>query len=233
MKLIKLFLVLLISVSGIAQTINQKDANGKRHGKWKKFYKDTKVPRYEGQFSHGKEIGTFKYYADNNGKPMLKATKEFNADNNIAIVIFYNNKGSVVSKGKMDGKNYIGKWLYYHLNSKQIMIEENYDDKGLLQGKRLVYFPKGQLAEEATYINGKREGLVKNYSDTKQLLKESHYKNGLLHGPLKAYKNNGVLHVEGQYKNDKKHGIWKFYKNGKLERKKDFTRKSKNPYKKK
>lgn len=233
MKTIHFFLILLLSVTTIiAQNINKMDANGKRHGKWKKNFKGTEVPRYEGEFSHGKEIGTFKYYVEHESKSLLKATKVFNSKNAIAEVTFYNQKGKVVSKGKMNGKKYIGQWLYYHLNSTQVMTDEKYNNKGELHGKRIVYYPKGVLAEESTYVRGKKQGLVKNYSDKKQLLKESTYKDDMLHGPLKAYTGSGKLYIEGQYKNDKKHGIWTFYKDGKVERK-DFTKKSKNPYKNK
>lgn len=234
MKTIYLFLILLLSVTtGISQSINKMDANGKRHGKWKKNFEKTNVPRYEGEFNHGKEIGTFKYYVAHNNKPLLKATKVFNPNNNVAEVTFYNEKGNVVSTGKMDGKHYIGKWVYYHLNSKQIMSEEHYNKKGQLDGKKLVYYPKGQLAEESFYKNGKKEGIVKNYSETEKLIKESHYKNDKLEGALKAYDASGAISVEGQYRNNKKHGIWKFYKGGKLDKTTDFTKKSKNPYKKK
>ena len=41
-----------------------------------------------------------------------------------------------------------------------------------------------------------------------------------------------LLEMEGVYQKDRRHGIWKFYKEGKLIKEKDFTRRSKNPYKK-
>ncbi|GAA4239505.1 hypothetical protein GCM10022291_34080 [Postechiella marina] len=51
-QFIVLFLVSICSVS--AQNINQFDAQGKRHGVWKKNFENTKVLRYEGTFNHGK-----------------------------------------------------------------------------------------------------------------------------------------------------------------------------------
>ena len=57
-----ILLLFFISGSVLGQEINQFDAQGKRHGKWKKFFKGTKKVRYSGQFEHGKEVGVFKFY---------------------------------------------------------------------------------------------------------------------------------------------------------------------------
>ena len=38
---------------------NQVDANGKRHGKWTKYFEGTEQIRYTGEFNHGQEVGTF------------------------------------------------------------------------------------------------------------------------------------------------------------------------------
>jgi antitoxin component YwqK of YwqJK toxin-antitoxin module len=54
-----------------------------------------------------------------------------------------------------------------------------------------------------------------------------------LHGEAKFYDKAGTLVAEGVYRNDKKHGIWKYYEGGELKEEKDFTVRSKNPYKKK
>ena len=96
-----------------AQTINQLDENGLRHGIWKKYFDDTTILSYEGEFNHGKEIGIFKYYKNIENKASLTATKQFNEANNQAYVTFYSSKGKVISEGTMAGKLYIGAWKYY------------------------------------------------------------------------------------------------------------------------
>ena len=53
MKQTLLVLALLVGFSSFAQTLNQFDADGKRHGKWKKNFDGTDVIRYEGTFEHG------------------------------------------------------------------------------------------------------------------------------------------------------------------------------------
>jgi len=205
------------------ESYNQFDKNGKRHGVWKKNFEDTKQVRYQGQFEHGKEVGLFKFYKLVTKKSSLTATKSFNPNNNIAEVTFFASTGKIISKGKMDFKKYIGEWLYYHNDSDKIMTKETYNNLGLLEGKKYVYFENGQLAEELFFKNGKEEGNVKNYSEKGILIKDFNYKNGELHGSYKDYTSEGDLVVEGQFKNGKKHSIWKYYNNGKLTKEKNFS----------
>lgn len=231
----KLFLFILCMSTGLifAQSINQIDANGKRHGVWKKNFDKTKVLRYTGKFFHGKEIGTFKFYLNIDDKAVLTATKKFNKSNTIADVTFFSSKGKKISEGQMNGKTYIGTWKYYQSKNNKIMTLEHYDDGGLLQKERLVYYEKGQLAEKQLYKDNKLNGISEWYSEKGILIREFSYVNGELHGLSKHYGHDGKLTVEGLYQHDRKHGIWKYYTNGKLVKEKDFTRRTKNPYKKK
>jgi antitoxin component YwqK of YwqJK toxin-antitoxin module len=220
-----LFLVEVTLTS--AQTINQFDSEGLRHGIWKKYYDNTTVLRYEGEFNHGNEIGLFKYYKNVDKSASLAATKQFNEANNKAYVTFYTSKGKVVSEGEMDGKLYIGEWKYYQKNSKKIMTLENYDNQGLLDGDRFVYYENGQIAEKQFYVHSQLEGASIWYSEKNVVLKEFQYVNGELHGLSKFYNPKGELILEGSYKQGKKHGIWKTYESGKLIEEKDFTYKPK------
>lgn len=203
--------------------MNQFDANGKRHGIWKKTFEGTNQVRYQGEFYHGKEIGLFKFYKYIKKKSVLTATKQFNENHNIADVKFLSSRGKVISEGKMNGKIYIGKWIYYHNNSEKIMTVENYNDDGLLHEKRLVYFNNGKLTEETHYINGRKEGVSKWYSKKGAVLKSFIYVNNELHGISKYYDEDGVMLVQGHYKRGKKTGVWNYYNNGKLVKQKDFS----------
>ena len=231
----KHFLTLLIftlsSTFMLAQEFNQFDSNGKRHGKWKKNFEGTEVLRYEGQFEHGKEVGMFKFYQNLENKAVLAATRTFKKDSDIALVVFYTSTGNKVSEGAMRGKTYVGKWLYYHKNSDQLMTSEFYNNKGKLEGLRTTYYLNGNVAEKANYKNGKLDGLSQWFSGESVLIREYTYKDNMLHGAYKSYDEKGNLVLEGQYQNDYRHGIWKTYKDGKLIEENDFTRRSKNPYK--
>ncbi|SFZ94594.1 Antitoxin component YwqK of the YwqJK toxin-antitoxin module [Flaviramulus basaltis] len=228
MKTVYSFMFFLICSSILfAQDINQFDANGKRHGIWKKNFEETQVLRYEGAFSHGKEIGLFKFYKNIKGKAILTATKQFNENDNIADVKFFASNEKLISEGQMDGKTYIETWKYYQKNSDKLLTIEHYNANGRLTGERLVYYPNGQIAERQNYLDGKLNGLSAWYSESDIVLKEYIYVNGELHGSSKFYNPKGELITEGAYKRGKKDGVWKYYENGKLINEKDFTYKPK------
>jgi len=211
------FLLSLFFVTSIvfAQTeLNQLDDNGKRHGVWKKYFPDTKQLRYEGEFSHGKEIGTFKFYCEK-CKEQPSIVKVFNVENYIAEVTYFAENGKEISAGKMNGKNRIDIWLYYHKNGKSIMVEENYKN-GLLDGKITTFYPNGGLTETIMYSEGKKEGENLYYSPASIVIKRLNNTNNMLHGPAYYYDAHGNVIIEGTYKLDAKHGLWKYYQNGKL-----------------
>jgi len=216
-------LILFFGAFASAQTINQLDAQGKRHGIWKKNFDDTTILRYEGEFSHGKEIGLFKFYKNIDKKASLTATKQFNDHDAKAYAIFYTSKGKIISEGEMDGKNYIGEWKYYQKNSNKLLTLEHYDDEGNLDGDRFVYYENGEIAEKQHYVHGQLDGNSFWFTDKNAVLKEFNYTNGELNGPSKYYNPKGELIIEGSYKNGKKDGVWKYYENNKLIEEKDFT----------
>ncbi len=223
-KLFLTFILTLILTFGYAQkSVNRYDKDGKRHGLWTKNYYQTDQKRYEGVFEHGKEIDTFKYYTLSNGKSVLSATKVFNTKNSIAEVTFYTSKKAIISKGKMDGKLYVGQWIYYHKNTSKEMIIENYNDNGELHGERKVFYETGIVAEIANYKQGKLHGASKWFFKSNKPLRQSYYKNDLLDGKTINYDSKGNVTSEGNYEKDKKAGIWKYYKDGKITKEIDHT----------
>lgn len=211
-----IYLVLLflsIQQLALAQEVNSFDQNGKRHGDWQKKYDGTQQLRYEGTFDHGKEIGLFKFYDRKGGHPT--AIKKYTPGATAIDVNFFTTDGKKVSEGKMIGRQRDSLWISYHQDGKTIMIEETYD-KGLLLGKRKVYFISGNLAQIETYKEGKKEGPAFYYSDEGKVLKEFNYENDQLQGLAKFYNGFGQLAIEGFYKNNRKHGIWKYYEDGKV-----------------
>ena len=217
--------IMLLFLSGTicAQEINQFDSNDQRHGKWSKNFEGTDQLRYEGQFDHGKEVGLFKYYRLVGKKSKLAATKTFDAVDNSAQVKFLSLRGKSISEGKMVGKLYVGKWVYYHKNSDVIMTIEHFDQNGQLDGKKKVYYDNGQVAEEIDYVHGKIHGTSKYYSLEGVLIKSYVYENDELHGMSKHFDGDGTILIEGRYKRGKKTGVWNYYENGVVVKEKDFT----------
>jgi len=198
-----------------AQEVNQMDANGERHGIWKKYFPSSDQLRYEGEFDHGVEIGTFKFYCgDCKTQPTI--VKEFKGKTGAASVTYFTKKGKLVSEGQMEGKKRIGEWLYYHEKSDAILTRELYTN-GMLDGIKETYYFNGQLTEEITYIKGIKEGPNMYYSPDGVLLKKLQYINDVLHGSGEYYDAHGNVTIKGQYLKGKKHGLWKYFKNGKLE----------------
>lgn len=197
-----------------AQEVNQYDAAGERHGVWKKKFPGSEQLRYEGAFDHGKETGVFKFYCRECGKQPT-STRTYSG-NGKAQVQYFTKTGKLVSEGKMQDKNRMGEWVYYHKKSKEVMTREFYS-VGLLDGVKTTYYPNGTKTEEITYLAGSKEGPNLYYSPEGVILKRLLYRNDKLQGEAIYYDAQGNVTIKGQYKKGKKDGLWKYYKNGKLE----------------
>lgn len=208
--------LLLASISLFAQTDHNKlDEKGKKHGLWKGIFEDTKNPKYEGTFEHGKEVGVFTFF-DNTKTKIVLATREFNPTDNSALTVFFDKNKNKVSEGKVLNKLHEGQWKYYHKASKSIMATENYS-KGKLEGLRSVFYPSGKIAEEMIYLNNLKNGFYKRYTETGILIEESNYKNNLYDG-LAIFRDadDGTVVSKGKFVNGKKSGIWQFFEKGKM-----------------
>lgn len=212
----KVVLFFFFCQSLLSQTdFNKLDEKGKKHGPWKGVYTDTKNPKYEGTFEHGKEVGIFTFF-DNTKTKRVIATREFNPVDNSAYTIVYDQLKNKVSEGKVVNKLSEGKWIYYHKASKVVMATENYS-KGKLEGMRNVFYPNGKIAEEILYKNDQKNGPYKRYTESGIIIEETNYKNNEYDG-LAIFRNpdDGTIVSQGKFVNGKKAGIWKFFEKGKL-----------------
>ena len=221
---LSLIFTIILTLGYAQKSVNQFDNAGKRDGFWTKSYHQTNQKRYEGVFQHGKEIDSFKYYTLSKGKSVLSAVKVFNKKDSLADVTFLASNKKVISEGKMNGKRFIGQWIFYHKNSTAKMIVENYNEAGKLEGERDVYYKNGSVAEKAFYKNGKLNDEAKWFSENDILIKSSHYAADELNGKTTNYDIAGTKIAEGEYISNQKKGIWKYYKNGKLTKEIDHTK---------
>jgi len=209
-----LFMLFFITFSSFSQEINKLDDKGLKHGLWKGIYEESKRPRYEGTFEHGKETGMFKFFDDTKVGTVI-ATRDFNLKDNSCYTIFYNQRGSKVSEGKLVNKLHEGEWKYYHFESPNIMTIENYKN-GKLDGIRKVFYKDNSIAEETIYKNGLKDGVYKKYAENGIVLEEINYKNDIFDG-LSTFRNaKNEIVSKGNYVKGKKEGEWQFLKNGKL-----------------
>ncbi|MFK5879590.1 MAG: toxin-antitoxin system YwqK family antitoxin [Flavobacteriaceae bacterium] len=214
------FSTLFIIGSVFGQEINQTNEKGERVGIWKKYYKNNRI-RYEGQFEDGKEVGVFKFYSAEDSKFPI-AIKTFEVKSDLIQVKFYTVKGLLESEGEMKGKERIGKWLYYHKDGKNKMIEENYES-GVLNGEYKIFYVNGKLTKLAHYKDGLLEGNSKKYSQEGILIEDLNYIKNVLNGPAAFYEMNGNLKQKGVYEDDLKVEIWEFYTDGELSKTKEIV----------
>jgi len=210
---ILIFILFISDLTNAQSTLNQLDVNGKRHGVWKKLYANGNL-RYVGSFEHGKEIGTFKFYAITGEKhPMV--IKKFKVSNAIADVQYFSTNAVLESEGKMDGKKRIGVWTYYFVDGKTILSTESYKN-GLLDGVTKTYYNSGEVAEIAHFQADKLNGNRTRYSDTGAVTENLTYQNGIIHGPAVIYDQEGAIFAQGSYENGIKTGIWEFNMDGEM-----------------
>ena len=218
---------MLFSVLHAQTETNKLDAKGLKHGVWKGLYEESKRPRYQGTFEHGKEIGLFQFF-DDTQKGDVIATREFNPKDNSAYTIFYDQNKNKVSEGKVVNKVFEGLWKYYHYASPAVMTTENYKN-GKLEGLRTVYFPNGKIAEQINYVNNLKEGAYKKYTETGIVIEESFFKNNEYDGLAIFRDVNGNVVSKGLFAKGLKIGSWEVVENGKLVKKssEDLATKSK------
>ena len=218
---------MLFSVLHAQTETNKLDAKGLKHGVWKGLYEESKRPRYQGTFEHGKEIGLFQFFDDTQKGDGI-ATREFNPKDNSAYTIFYDQNKNKVSEGKVVNKVFEGLWKYYHYASPAVMTTENYKN-GKLEGLRTVYFPNGKIAEQINYVNNLKEGAYKKYTETGIVIEESFFKNNEYDGLAIFRDVNGNVVSKGLFAKGLKIGIWEVVENGKLVKKssEDLATKSK------
>lgn len=212
-KIVYIGIVLLLFTwaSTAQSTINKYDTDGNRHGVWKKVYANGNR-RYVGNFDHGREVGTFKFYAITGEEhPMI--LKVYKEGSNIIEVRYFSIKGMLESQGQMIGKERIGSWSYFFNDGKTLLSTESYKE-GLLDGESKTYYKSGQIAEVAQYKAGKLHGNSIRYSDAGEPTENLTYKAGIIHGPAIIYDEEGEIFARGQYEQGIKAGEWEFNMDG-------------------
>jgi antitoxin component YwqK of YwqJK toxin-antitoxin module len=208
-----LIFLMLFNYSFAQNAINQFDSNGKRHGLWTKTYENGSI-RYKGEFEHGKEIGVFQFFTEENSKTP-DCIKEFSRTNDKATVSYFYQDGKLKSKGQMEGTLRIGKWIYYFKDGIKVLSEENYIN-GLLEGDYKIFYLNGKVTEWSLYKNGLLHSTSKRFSEEGILVEAINYEEGKLNGEALYYNNSGDLILKGNYLNDISIGAWESYENGKL-----------------
>lgn len=206
--LMKNFAILLLCISSsvlIAQeNINQTDAQGRKHGLWKKYYPNEQL-RYQGRFNHGVEVDTFRFYFEDGN---LKA-KNFFRGKGVVYSWQYGGDSQLAAEGKYIGTKRDSVWTFYDIDG-NVLAREAYKDD-LKNGESVTYFDNGKVAEITHYENGKRQGEWRQNFETGKPKAKGNYVNDLLEGEVTYFYPNGKVRMKGNFKKGKMHGIWYYF----------------------
>ena len=120
-----------------------------------------------------------------------------------------------------DSETYTGKFIDYYLNGKK--EGEGYLFNGKLRGKRLLFYPEGNLSDEVEYENGLQNGIEKRYFKSGTLMQTGEFKNGKEIGIWEMYHPNGQLKQRTNFVNGKMDGeSVSYYSTGEIKGKNNY-----------
>lgn len=84
-------------------------------------------------------------------------------------------------------------------------------------------YDNGNTLLEGHILNGKKNGLWKNYNENGILAGEVSYANDLYEGPIRLFYQSGKIRTTGQHTNNNEDGKWiSYYEDGKKSRESDY-----------
>jgi uncharacterized protein len=136
--------------------------------------------------------------------------------NRIGLWYEYHNTGDFKGKGmySVGGRN--GDWEFFYPSGK-LEQKGKYDKKGRAQGIWKWYYESGQLWREELYVNGKREGEIKDYDEVGKIILSGNFIENKKDG-LWTYETNDYKEI-GSFVNDEPDSLWRsFYMPSKIKR---------------
>jgi antitoxin component YwqK of YwqJK toxin-antitoxin module len=207
-----------------------------RNGEWKFFYENGNLEK-EINYINGKLNGLFKSYFTN-GKTNSEGVYKDNKYD--GFWQFYFENGNKHGEGKYEsgdgtdlgnsgipknGRN--GEWKFFYENGK-INEQASYFN-GKLEGIRKKYFDDGKLELEINYKQGERNGMSRTFYPNGKLKQEANFLNDKCEGLCKTYFDTGKLSSEENIKQDERNGICKYYhSNGKLKSESNYKQGERN-----
>jgi uncharacterized protein len=162
----------------------QYDEKGKKNGILKSYDRDGKL-FYEMEYLKG-EIVSYKYY-DKAGKILKEARKQ---KGEFEYIGFFP-EGTKKTEGIYTTEGKIKLWKYYDTYG-NLTEEENYDNKGRIQGSVKNYYKNGKVKNEVMYADDKPEGYFVSYHMNGKVMTEGWYKAGVMTGYWNSYYADGT-----------------------------------------
>ena len=197
-------------------TINRKDKNNQKQGRWYTFY-DVGSIKQEGMYKDDKKNGYFKDYTE--GGDLISVSKY----------------GNDVKQEEAEEVTKLDVQNEYYPDGK-IKVSATYRN-GIPEGIKREFSHDGQIQNSFLYNNGiitgegviredgSRDGHWKEYYEDNTLKSEGDYKDGKQTGVWKYFYPDGKLEQTGKYSNTGKlSGTWKwFYDSGELLQEEEYT----------
>jgi antitoxin component YwqK of YwqJK toxin-antitoxin module len=167
--------------------------NGKPDGYWKTYYV-TGIIKSEGKRTNHLLDSIWLFY-DVKGDTIQKISYMYGKKNGYLITFDYSTAGDGSGRGTI-----ISKELYI-------------DDRK--EGKSYYYFPDAKLKSEVSYLNGKKQGLSKEFDESGKTISLVYYHNGYV---------TEREDINRKDKNGLKQGVWReFYPDGRIKKEENYV----------
>lgn len=119
---------------------------------------------------------------------------------------FYDS-GELKGEGKYISNLRIGPWKYFYKNGKTeqtgVFLKNEVPD-----GEWIWYYDNGDTLRDETFVNGLRNGIMTEYTDSGTVIARGEYVDDLEEGPW--YYHDGDIVMQGSYKSGSRDGEWKY-----------------------
>ena len=192
---------------------NQTDSKGRNQGEWVKYYENSNVPMYKGQFIDNKPTGKFVYYYPSS---KIKAIVNHDIKTGRSESYMYHENKNMMAFGIYKNQKKDSVWTHYG-PSERLSFKETYKND-VLRGKKTIYYvpedpydKRVEVAQEMNFENGRLNGEAKDYFPGGAIKKECIYKEGVYDGSVKHYHPTGGVSLVERWKDRQKHGWWMTY----------------------
>ncbi|MDG2331835.1 MAG: hypothetical protein P8M05_09605 [Flavobacteriales bacterium] len=147
--------------------VNLLNEKGRKTGTWVIFGKDKNIKGYlpediyeTGKFVDGRKDSLWiRYYAS--GNKMSEITYKGGRPNG-PYTTYHDKEGAVEEEGNQSGQRLVGKHVRKNIDG-QVLMEKNYNDKGLSEGPQAYYHDNGTPELVWTKKNGVNNGTATRY----------------------------------------------------------------------
>ncbi len=118
----------------------------------------------------------------------------------------YYGDGSLKAEGTYTKGNRTGKWTFFY-PSGDLQQEGYYNKLGNYDGEWRWYFRSGELRRTETFLNGREDGIMKEFDEMGNVVVSGEYMDGLEEGEW-VY-NVGDVIQKGEYRSGMRYGTWR------------------------